>query len=565
MTSIDSDVSYALVKEAIALHKTSDMDVVLNLASTCRVIREAALSVLFAQVHWPHGNKHDEESGLHFFPATLWPYFKRFQLLWPEDWPEATPPRWGDRYYSGGDYNPRHIDKLVAALPVMPALSSFYLSCPFYPSNALLNALIQCRSLRDLSINETPLSISMSPRVASEFHLDRLAIVPVAEAVRVGEGPFDARYTEHTYTLREYRKKYKNDILARRATTAFLFEVGKTEYLRHVQLSADLCTLQSLAEHQWPVLDTLILTGHAPRGNTELLNMLAKMPALRELRLLFAKLHGDPGLRMVPEDVAASTARGSPPTLLKQLKHLAVSNACNLDNVFHYTLALERLAILAVIDQPRIPIALSRAEMYQILSDMAVGQTTVESRLLRLRIMIEDKVNPELCSAIAARCPSIESLEIELCGYHDGKSIYAWVSCHSPISSPSSTHNSRSRSCPTCAVKKEFYAAFAPLASLRELRICIQFPEFDEMDAYEPWRAARMECAQVLAGNIPSLQRVGFEYRKRTGTHRFEDNWLEFDVERDEDGSGLTLRECGQSWYPFPAVWNPVPVGENVS
>ncbi|KAG6865271.1 hypothetical protein C0991_004010 [Blastosporella zonata] len=424
-----------------------------------------------------------------------------------------------------------------------------------------------CRSLRDLSINETPMSISMSPRVPADFHLDRLAIVPVAEAVRVGEGPFDARYTERTYYVREYRKKYKNDILARRATTAFLFEVGKTAYLRHVQLSADLCTLQALAEHQWPLLDTLILTGHAPRGNTELLDVLATMPALRELRLLFAKMKGEPGLRMLPVDVPSPTPHGNSPTILGRLKHLAVSNACNLDNVFHYTTALESLAILAIIDQPRVPIALNRAEIDRILSDMAVGQRMVESRLLRLRIMIEDKVNPDLCSAIAAHCPHLEALEIELCGYHDGKSIHAWVSCPYPPSSlsPSSTSNSHSRSCPACAVKEEFSDAFAPMVFIRELRICIQFPEFDEMDAYEPWRAARMECAKFLAGRIPSLQRVGFEYRKRTGTHRFEDSWLEFDGERDGDGASgpVALRECGPSWYSFPDVWIPVPAGRN--
>ncbi|KAG6889560.1 hypothetical protein C0995_016687 [Termitomyces sp. Mi166 len=608
MTVINSDVSYALVKEAIALYRTTDLDVVLSLASTCRVIRQAALSVLFAQVHWPHGNKHDEESGLHFFPATLWPYFKSFQLIWPEDWPEATPPRWGDRYYVGGDYNPRHIDKLVAALPAMSSLSSFYLSCPFYPPNSLLNALIQCRSLRDLSINETPLSISMSPRVPNEFHLDRLSIVPVAEAVRVGDGPFDRRYTERTYYVREYRKKYKNDVLARGATTAFLFDVGKTAYLRHVQLSTDLCSLQALAEHHWPVLDTLILTGHAQRGNGELLDVIAKMPALCELRLLFAKRRGELGLRILPEDAPSPTANGTPPTVLRQLRHLAVSNACNLDNVFQYTTSLERLAILAIIDQPRVSIALSRADIDRILGDLAVGHGThmVQSRLRRLRIMIEDKVNPDLCSAIAARCPNLEALEIELCGYHDGKSIHAWVSCPSkppppPLPPPSylspsllssSSHPQStcgSRSCSACASKEEFSDALAPMSRIRELRLCIQFPEFDEMDPYEPWRAARQECARFLAARMQRLQRVGFEYRKRTGTHRFEDNWLEFEFEREGEGDGeserdgegrgglregeregregpgrrgtgvVSLRECGPTWYPFPEVWIPVP------
>jgi len=535
MPTLDSDVSYALVKEAIALYRDSDLDVILNLASTCRVIRETCLPVIFADVHWPHGNKHDEESGLLFFPPTLWPFFRRFQLIWPEDWPDATPPRWGDRYYIGGDYHPRHIDKLVAALPAMASLSSFYLSCPFYAPNTILNALIQCPSLRDLSIFDTPLYIPMIPKVPAEFHLERLTIVPVAEAVRVGEGPFDARYSERTYYVREYRKKYKNDSLARYAATAYLFQVGKTAHLKYVQLSSDLCSLEALAGHAWPVLDTLVLTGHAPRGNTEFLDVMAQMPRLRELRLLFAKTKNDLGFRLLLGHLP--TVKNNYPRIFGQLERLALSNACNFDDVFHYTTSLERLVICAIIDQPRVPIALSRAEIDKILADMEFGNRMDESRLLRLRIMIEDKVNPDLCFAVARHCPNLEALEIELCGYHDGRSIYAW---------------------------EEFSEAFSMLTHLCELRICIQFPEFDEMDTYEPWRAARRECALFLAGRITTLQRVGFEYRKRTGTHRFEDSWLEFDVQRDNGTNGVELYELGPSWYPFPEVWTPVPPGKNV-
>lgn len=267
----------------------------------------------------------------------------------------------------------------------------------------------------------------MIPKVPTAFHLERLTLVPVAEAVRVGEGPYDQRYAERTYYLREYRKKYKNDILARYAATAFLCQVGKTTCLRHVQLSADLCTLDALAEHEWPSLETLVLTGHAPRGGTpnELLDVVAQMPRLQELRLLFAKTKSEPGFRMLMNHLP--TAKNNYPSVLAQLKYLALSNACNLDGVFHYTTGLERLAVCAIIDQPRVPIALSRTDIDNILADMAIGQNMADSRLLRLRIMIEDKVNPGLCYAIARHCPQLEALEIELCGYHDGKSVHAWV------------------------------------------------------------------------------------------------------------------------------------------
>jgi len=351
---------------------------------------------------------------------------RRFQLDWPDDWPEATPPRWGDRYYTGGDYHPRHLDRLIAALPNMPSLTKFYISCPFYPPNSLLNVLIRCPSLRDLAINETPLYITMIPKVPTSFHLDRLTIVPIAEAVRVGEGPSDLRYTEVTYYVREYRRKYKNDILARFAATALLFQVGKTTHLRHIQLSADLCPLDNFVDHEWPNLDTLVLTGHTPRGMTQLVDVIAQMPKLRELRLLFAKMKNDPGFRLLWNHLP--TAKNNYPRVLGQLQWLALSNACVLDDVFQYTVGLERLAVCAIIDQPRVPIALSRTDVDKILADIGVGNRMVENRLARLRIMMEDKVNPDLCYAIAAHCPYLEALEVEVCGYHDGKSIHEWVS-----------------------------------------------------------------------------------------------------------------------------------------
>ena len=111
----------------------------------------------------------------------------------------------------------------------------------------------------------------------------------------------------------------------------------------------------------------------------------------------------------------------------------------------------------------------------------------------------------------------------------------------------------------------DFANAFASMDHLRDLRICIQFPEYDETDRCEPWRRARRECALYLASRVHTLRRVGFEYRKRTGTHRFQDSWLEFGIERNEregpDGV-LKLNELGASWYPFPEVWFPVPVAE---
>ena len=76
MPSLDADVSYALIKEALLVHQRSDLRTVLNLSSTCHVLRAAALPFLFSDVLWPHADKFDEDSGLHFFPQTLWRFFR---------------------------------------------------------------------------------------------------------------------------------------------------------------------------------------------------------------------------------------------------------------------------------------------------------------------------------------------------------------------------------------------------------------------------------------------------------------------------------------------------------
>lgn len=76
MPPLDSDIAYALVKEAVALHRKSDLDAIRALSSTCRILRDACLPFLFSDVHWPHASKHDEESGLQFFPQSLWPFFR---------------------------------------------------------------------------------------------------------------------------------------------------------------------------------------------------------------------------------------------------------------------------------------------------------------------------------------------------------------------------------------------------------------------------------------------------------------------------------------------------------
>ena len=76
-------------------------------------------------------------------------------------------------------------------------------------------------------------------------------------------------------------------------------------------------------------------------------------------------------------------------------------------------------------------------------------------------------------------------------------------------------------------------------------------------------RSNRERCAKFLATRLPTLKKVGLQYRTRTGDYRSEDRWLDYRIERSGDGTGaIYLHELGQTWYPFPEVWKPVPFSE---
>jgi len=251
-----------------------------------------------------------------------------------------------------------------------------------------------------------------------------------------------------------------------------------------------------------------------------LVDVLMRMPQLQDLRLLFSQS------QLTPFDIMASghfLSHSS--SVFSSLKSLAISNACILGGIFDRIPFLERLAVLAIINHPRVAIALSLSQVEDLLKQWGSGG----AHLMHLRIMIEEKLSPHLCHSIATYCPNLKVLEVELCGYHDGNSKFTW---------------------------KEFAEAFARLSHLAFLRICIQFPEYDGLEDSSPWRTTRKECAYFLSSEIPSLKRVGLEYRMRAGTHRFQDAWLEYDIQRrGVRGSEFELVGLGPAWYPFPSVW----------
>ncbi|KAI0047894.1 hypothetical protein FA95DRAFT_1491867 [Auriscalpium vulgare] len=551
MASLNGDILHLVALEIYGGSWGSDrIPTLANFAAVSRDVRTAVLPLLFRKVSWPHRRKVDDLQGLHFFPEALWPHFsmtsaltplpcsRHFVFDWPHEWLDRFPPKYGDYGsdpYSRNYYAPRHLEPLLNALPTLQ-LTHVTLRCPFVPPIALVSALLKCPTLHTLSCEDTPLDCPLPTQAFPA--LTTLALVAVGEGLRIGDGKVDPRIADRFLWVRAWKNRYR----ARRelrlpmeAWTAMLLLARHASRLRTMQLSGDLCDPGRLAACHWPELHTFILTGHVPGppyDSAPLSVALARMPRVRDVRLLLAKSPDKRLLNVLPPESSADM-------LPSTLTHFAVSTACALDRgLLARGPGLSSVAIVSIMDFPRLPIALSLAEAANLITDLSSGASPRQ-----LRIMIEDKLAPDFCAYLSTRLPLLEELEIEVCGYHDGKPAYEW---------------------------HEFAQALAPLTHLRSLRICIQFPEFDDVGVGAPWWDVRAACAAVLVEQLPTLHRVGLEYRERTGTHKYQDSWLEFDVVRKAsapaagavlvDGSKevvdkVVLEPQPTRCYEFPEVW----------
>ena len=326
------------------------------------------------------------------------------------------------------------MELVVHAITRMPKLNKVTLSTPFLPPQALYEALGHCRSLSSFTLIDTPIDQSLMQFYPAPIR--RVNLTPVGQTLRIGDGPTDPKFAEITYFMRDWRRKYRAQANLRgfreiRSSAVFLRQHAST--LTHLELSGDLTTFTGLATIDWPALSTFILHGRIPNPHLNLtfhmgpqavvqhtlFDVLHRMPLLRDFRLLFPQSKSqefrllDPYVLSDPENLAK----------LASLDSFAISNACNLEGVFSYMTNLRRLAIMALVDLPRWPIALSQPQVESVLADIGASNCSLK----HLRIIIEDKLTPAICHLISINCPQLEVLEIERCGYHDGKSVSSCV------------------------------------------------------------------------------------------------------------------------------------------
>ncbi|PPQ73402.1 hypothetical protein CVT26_015794, partial [Gymnopilus dilepis] len=536
--TLNHDVLHLILSEILPNPNRRERQAALkNLSLASKTLNDAVRPLLFESVRWPQGDKWrwekvaedrragrvvrvKEEKMLAFFPEEVWGYIKTLHLDWPDHWPETSPPTFGTtlQEYGPSTYTPSpHAFELLShTLPLLPSLRTFTITCPFNPPASLLRLITCLPELKEVQITDTPINAGISTKglPAAWKGLERVVFVPVGEAIRVGEGPFEAKYHDLAYWSREYRKRHRmtNDTAGGGGFYArSLFHtlcVARPERLRYLQISGAYVSLYDFTQvGAWPVLETLILTGHEPIwSGAFLVEALQRMPALRDLRVLLSKAMGGPGgvgsaekfdfLKSWHGDEEVRRAT------FQNLRALAVSQICDLSYTFQYTPSLEKLAFLALINHPRLPIALRRWEVVKLLEDLENWGGGGSVR--QVRIVLEDGVDVEFVGLLGRVCPRLEVVEVEVCGYREGDAGFEWT---------------------------DYGDAFSTYTHLRSLRIGIPFEAHDpdgiaehkHIDAATFLRADRRDCGTYIASRVPSLRRIGFEYRMKMGSHRYED------------------------------------------
>jgi len=341
--------------------------------------------------------------------------FSELHLQWPDDWPE--------------DDDHQMLDTLRIALPSMSSLRVFQMTWPSTPPSALLTSLAQCNTLRCLRIIDTPLGDLF--QIPDFSKIEWMTLVPVAEATCTGEGPFDYKFRELQYYTRPYRKRYRRNpnIVA---SHQYIFESCLAKNVRYLQVSTQyLRSLVSLASSSWPELETLVLTGRPLAMDlTSMAQVLLQMPKLHDMRLLLAR--SDPGDLVITPFGSTSAFPPSHTDVFSRIKDMSLSNSYETLGLLKLTSTLERLSIAAVSLHPRVPIAMTTAELMCVLQGLEVGGGNFTLR--KLRVMTEDNLTVELFKRLGKIFPKLEFVEVEVCGYRDGKAgfkwVSAWISCN---------------------------------------------------------------------------------------------------------------------------------------
>ncbi|RDB26904.1 hypothetical protein Hypma_005022 [Hypsizygus marmoreus] len=468
--SLDLDVLSIIFEYLLLMHaKDSEShpsvaSYLMSLSETCRVLRMAAMPIIFREGHnWKmvisEGLLRQVSPSDAMWPSTVWQYIRKLHVHDFDEGGEAI-----------------NLSPLVLVLPKLPAVKHIRFQLRNRPPADLLLASSLILSVDTVEFHTARFD---GPSLACCFarwsHLRSLAI-------------FIDLYRKEDLNLGE---EFEN---IRCILQTLAGNLGELE------ISGDLVGMLTLSAISWPYLRKLVLTDHIPFGETiPLTTMVVHMPSLRILALNFTAVitwkDYDPIIFCFHAENTPSPPLSS---VLPDLRVLSISNALPEDPIFQQLPPnLEVLRLLALRDPLRRNENLQQPWYgYSTLNEAAafrVIQIAGGFPLVELALNLEKAPSPAILQAIAASCPSLRILELEAWRHeiNDRESQYSIASLIQPL---------------------------VQLQHLRDLRLSLELGHHVD-SGYRIFPMFRVNikrrmnaAAQQFAEGLPQLHYIGFSF-----------------------------------------------------
>ncbi|KAJ7083973.1 hypothetical protein B0H15DRAFT_402094 [Mycena belliarum] len=352
------------------------------LSETCRYLRAQTKPQIFRHVYnWSRADGA-------VWPDTLWPFITEARL----------------RHHSIRHPKPISVStELFQALPLMPSLTKVVLSLEWVPAE-LLVALSLVPQLNNLEIEQARLD-------GPSLHLTRSSFASL-ESLRICIW----RYTANIAT-RVVDSRSENDNLAELLRAVH----GRLTIL---SISGDLLSPHFLSL-QWPLLRKFVVTEHTPTPYLSVPELTTRMPALRELSVLFSADLVRTGSELRPPFTLGNL---DGPLLSDSSPHLHTVTLSNLqpdDPIFsQLPRDLDALHIRAACD-----LYISARSARRSLQEAALTSSTVFNvvrhiarltNLTELTLTLDYFPTPALIDIVASACPGLRVLELGYLRYGRG-------------------------------------------------------------------------------------------------------------------------------------------------
>ncbi|KAJ7216684.1 hypothetical protein C8J57DRAFT_1396371 [Mycena rebaudengoi] len=349
------------------------------LSETCRHMRNEAMQWIFREVYnWSRGDRT-------VWPESLWPFFVEVHLR---------------------DRSVRHpqtipiSSNLLDALGMMPSLTKLTLrmDSPLHPD--LLQAISLVPHLTSLEIHQARLDgPPLSPNLP----------FPSLERLMICVSGFDGIGNEGVPSRRgvDYKAEFANIIALLRAVSI---------NLTVLQVSGDLLC-PSLLSLQWPHLSRFVVTEHTATPFIPIPDMIAQMPSLRELAILFsADTNRNEEELQPPFTLGVHTGRPLSPLLTS----VTLSNMEPADPIFkQLPTSLDGLHIMAARDahlpfqQPRT--GYRQAPLTSTTLPILLQNIARLENLTALSLTLDEPPSSDIIHSIASGFPRLQFLEL---GHH---------------------------------------------------------------------------------------------------------------------------------------------------